>query len=519
MQSASRRLKSTLKIPRSNDAEPSDHLEPTTPKTPADEGIEFFESAFSQGQPPIRVHELKLDPDGGPNKDRAYVRLPPATLPYVLRVSIDPGTPASKNGVFKTNFPLDGGVFARDRFAERKLPTDFSKSIQVDLPISHAGAFVYWVEYDGEQPGTRIKGREGYFNIDPLLQTKARTPVVSSDRAIKPPEVKTDTYVNLPLDGVALLTLVSKWMGPLSSWRDHFAEAKDRGYNIIHWTPLQERGESDSPYSIRNQLKYDPSLFDEKADFEKDGGVSKVEEILSIANEEYGLLSLTDVVLNHTANDSPWLLDHPEAGFSPHNSPHLTPALELDTAIIEFSASLIKRGLPTRVTTAADVDALINALGAYVKALNLWQYYVFDVKAERASVKEALAENKVTPWDGPAVASKTVVELATIFRASSNIEGLGKLSKRFCSRVDGGVAAGFVQAAFTELTDADAIADAWIKVVDVLNVPLYEEFNEDTRVALDNIQNRLKYTRLDEHGPKLGDISQTLVMSISVAFF
>jgi len=71
MQSASRRLKSTLKIPRSNDAEPSDHLEPTTPKTPADEGIEFFESAFSQGQPPIRVHELKLDPDGGPNKDRA----------------------------------------------------------------------------------------------------------------------------------------------------------------------------------------------------------------------------------------------------------------------------------------------------------------------------------------------------------------------------------------------------------------------------------------------------------------
>lgn len=49
-----------------------------------------------------------------------YIRLPPAYVPYVLRVAIDAGTPASKNGVFKTNFPLDGGKFGRDRFAERK---------------------------------------------------------------------------------------------------------------------------------------------------------------------------------------------------------------------------------------------------------------------------------------------------------------------------------------------------------------------------------------------------------------
>jgi hypothetical protein len=49
-----------------------------------------------------------------------YIRLPPAYVPYVLRVSIDAGTPASKNGVFKTNFPLDGGKFGRDRFAERR---------------------------------------------------------------------------------------------------------------------------------------------------------------------------------------------------------------------------------------------------------------------------------------------------------------------------------------------------------------------------------------------------------------
>jgi glycogen debranching enzyme len=39
-------------------------------KTPADEGIAFFESSLP-GEEPIRVYELQLDPDGGPSKDRA----------------------------------------------------------------------------------------------------------------------------------------------------------------------------------------------------------------------------------------------------------------------------------------------------------------------------------------------------------------------------------------------------------------------------------------------------------------
>ena len=205
-------------------------------------------------------------------------------------------------------------VFFFDRVASR-LPTDFSKPIHIDLPISHAGAFCYWVEYDGDTPGSRTKGREGYFNIDPILRTKSRSPIIGQNATVSPRggAVLSD-YVNLPLDGLAILTLVSKWMGPLSEWREYLAEASERGYNMIHYTPLQERGESGSPYSIRDQLAYDPSLFAEKSHFAKDGGKAKLEELLQIAREEYGLLSLTDVVLNHTANDSPWLKEHPEAG-------------------------------------------------------------------------------------------------------------------------------------------------------------------------------------------------------------
>lgn len=208
-----------------------------------------------------------------------------------------------------------------------RLPTDLSKPIQVDLPISHAGAFVYWVEYDGDAPGERVKGRDGYFNIDPILRTKARNSILSADLKVLSPAagggtIHPDTFVNLPLDGLNIITVVSKWMGPISEWHKCFAEASARGYTMLHWTPLQERGESDSPYSIRDQMRYDPSMFvggvetedAEKVFKKEDGGRAEVEEVLKVAREEYGLLSLTDVVLNHTANDSPWLLDHPEAG-------------------------------------------------------------------------------------------------------------------------------------------------------------------------------------------------------------
>jgi len=56
--------------PSSENASPSISPVLLTPKTPADEGIEFFQSESHPAESPIRVYELHLDPDGGPNTDR-----------------------------------------------------------------------------------------------------------------------------------------------------------------------------------------------------------------------------------------------------------------------------------------------------------------------------------------------------------------------------------------------------------------------------------------------------------------
>ena len=87
----SRRINHTVIIPKGNvlDDKTQDSASPRTPKTPktpADEGLDFFESAFKEGEPAIRVYELRLDPDGGPNKDKS-VRAPPSATNSLIYAS------------------------------------------------------------------------------------------------------------------------------------------------------------------------------------------------------------------------------------------------------------------------------------------------------------------------------------------------------------------------------------------------------------------------------------------------
>lgn len=54
------------------------------PKTPADEGIEFFQSEVRSGETPIHVYDLRLDVDGGPHKDRSVESLCSLYQPFLI---------------------------------------------------------------------------------------------------------------------------------------------------------------------------------------------------------------------------------------------------------------------------------------------------------------------------------------------------------------------------------------------------------------------------------------------------
>ena len=64
----------------------------------------------------------------------------------------------------------------------------------------------------------------------------------------------------LPLDSVVLQTVITKLLGPLTEWDSRLRVARETGYNMIHFTPIQELGSSNSAYALADQLKVSSTI-------------------------------------------------------------------------------------------------------------------------------------------------------------------------------------------------------------------------------------------------------------------
>ena len=81
-----------------------------------------------------------------------------------------------------------------------------------------------------------------------------------------------------------------------------------------------------------------------------------VETLVAAMKDDWSVLSLTDLVYNHTANESPWLHEHPECSYNMINSPHLKPAYLLDRVLWHFSLDVgagkwADQGVPAQIRT------------------------------------------------------------------------------------------------------------------------------------------------------------------------
>ena len=298
-------------------------------------------------------------------------------------------------------------------------------------------------------------------------------------------------------------------------WEKHLQGIKNRDYNMVHFTPLSERGCSNSPYSIRDQLTFDPVCFPH--------GEDDVINLVKSMEREHGLLSLTDVVWNHTSCDSKWLEVHPEAGYSVETAPWLEAALELDDALLAYGGNLPKFGLPTVLTGLDDLKRVVEGVKTIViSEIKLWEYYVISVDRDATAIVEAWSLGKTTLSAGGFGSTEVgglegvkdwSIERQAKFLHDNGMLGASELGPRFHRKVDPCVGAALLTVIYGRYDVKKKIPD-WktplenLKLVlDAINVAFYQEYNKDVVTILQQISDRLNYLRLDDHGPKLGVIS------------
>uniref|UniRef100_A0AAV2JTZ0 Glycogen debranching enzyme n=1 Tax=Knipowitschia caucasica TaxID=637954 RepID=A0AAV2JTZ0_KNICA len=260
-----------------------------------------------------------------------------------------------------TNYPLEGQPFRRHVF--RAMAWNFPSGRDDDsdkfcsLDLKMAGSYQYYFGYGGIE-----RSGGGYIVVDPVLR------------------VGPDNHV-LPLDCVTIQTYLSKCLGLLDDWPDRLRVAKETGYNMIHFTPLQTLGESRSCYSLADQLSLSPGFSPPGCSY----GWEEVGALVERLRTEWDMVCITDVVYNHTAANSPWIQEHPECGYNLVNSPHLRPAWVLDRALWHLTTRMgegryEERGLPAEVTEDQHLQAIRSVMWEEIfPQIRLWEFFQLDV--------------------------------------------------------------------------------------------------------------------------------------------
>lgn len=252
-----------------------------------------------------------------------------------------------------------------------------------EIVVNRAGTFNFYFLFEE----CHEKGPQGsfYVQVEPIIK-------VGPSGAQKV----------IPLDSIRCQTVLSKCLGPFSTWENKLRVAKESGYNLIHFTPVQELGGSRSGYSLREQDKVNSefgNILTTNGIIPKDGSSSKrssvtfddLEKIIKKIRQEWGVASICDIVLNHTANESEWIKEHPEGTYSCFTCPHLRPAYLLDACLAQVGTDVAAGhldhiGVPVIVETEDHLQSLkYHVMSTYLPKVNIPEFYQCDV--EKYSIK------------------------------------------------------------------------------------------------------------------------------------
>ncbi|KAL5016234.1 hypothetical protein ScPMuIL_005823 [Solemya velum] len=332
------------------------------------------------------IHQVRqLTLNGGENKQHTLYRLEKG---WLLKFILGPSLHASHVRIF-CNHPQDKAAeYKKDTYYELEWRNPSSSTsdrhdVYAEVLMVAAGSFRYYFTVDDSVSPDNANG-SGYFLVDPTLS-------FGGDED------------DITMDCIQCQTVISKLLGPFEEWERRLLVAKETGYNMIHFTPIQELGLSNSAYSIRDQRVINP-LFNKGG---KNYQFPDIEKFNKKMRKEWKMLSLTDLVYNHTATDSPWVLENPECAYNLDNSPHLKPAYLVDRIFNHFSIEVANgkwkhRDIPVKIKTDADLHAIRHVLHTEVfPRYKMSEFYTVNLELVLKQFKQGIQENKIIQTSKP----------------------------------------------------------------------------------------------------------------------
>lgn len=243
-----------------------------------------------------------------------------------------------------------------------------------EVTFPRAGTYILRLEYAERATGTMKMSQEDYIVVDPILTVGGEP---------------------MPLDALVIQTVLSRSLGPYTRWEEVLTRQKDLGYNLIHFTPIQELGFSQSLYSLGDQLRLNSALFP---------GLSTDEEQFEALTDTLrsldgqGIGSCIDIVLNHMSVSSEFLESCPEAGYTLTSCPYLQAAYELDHALALFSNDFANdRVGQYKHGHVIDCERDLNNIMQIIRLellpkLQLQDFFTIDPAPVLASLREAESE-------------------------------------------------------------------------------------------------------------------------------
>lgn len=182
-------------------------------------------------------------------------------------------------------------------------------------------------------------------------------------------------------ESLSMITLLSRSLGHVDNWLSILRDQISIGYNFFHITPIQVLGGSKSLYCIKDPTKLSLELF---RGLSQEEAFKKLELVVQ-ETERLGAGCMVDVVLNHTAFDSDFVEDHPEATYNLTNCPYLRAAFELDNALHEFTIAVIQKEIQgltnkNRIENQKDLTNIMNIIKLqWLPRYKLHEYFQMDI--------------------------------------------------------------------------------------------------------------------------------------------